>query len=85
MPTFCINPTNELLLDGRERLSTDGFDLCKIKAENQDNEDLFSLPCGVDIRLEKRNFLLSYSYGEKTIFADRKPLARNARTAYSVK
>ena len=55
LPTFCINPTNELLLDGRERLSTDGFDLCRIKAENRESEDFFSLPCGVDITLDKRN------------------------------
>lgn len=82
MPTFCVNPTNDFLLDGRERLSTDGFDLCKIKTENQDNEDLFSLPCGVDITLNKRNFLLSYSYGEKTIFADRKPLAYNLQKEF---
>ncbi|MBQ7204051.1 MAG: DUF5110 domain-containing protein [Eubacterium sp.] len=71
--TYNIDPLCTLSREGRERLSLDGFSLCE--AEFGDNT--FNLPCGVKIKLDLNNFLLSYYSGEELLFSDRAPIAYN--------
>ena len=77
LPTFSVNPSNELLTAGRDRLSTDGFKLCKPKIYVKGDKEFIELPCGIDIELEKHNFILKYRKNGKALFSDREPLAYN--------
>lgn len=77
LPTFCVNPDNEFLTVGRERLSTQGFKMCKPQVNINESTEHFTMPCGVDIELDKNNFLLKYSENGKILFSDRSPLAYN--------
>lgn len=77
LPTFSVNPDNELLTTGRDRLSTDGFKMCTPQVYVNDDTECFKLPCGVDIELEKHNFILKYRKNGKALFSDRGPLAYN--------
>ena len=73
LPTFSVNPNNDLLINGRDRLSLDGL----VESEKTKNGEKFILPCGVQINLDLHNFILSYSLNGKEIFSDRQPLAYN--------
>lgn len=77
LPTFCINPNNEFLTTGRSRLSTDGFGLCSPDISFSDDTEHFALPCGVDVELDKYNFILKYYKDGRLLFSDRSPLAYN--------
>lgn len=77
LPTFSVNPGNEFLTLGRSRLSTEGFELCSPIINVSKNSEQFSLPCGVDVFLNKENFILEYRIGDKILFSDRAPLAYN--------
>lgn len=77
MPTFSVNPNNEFSVTGRERLSTDGFNMCSPRITLSEKEEQFILPCGIEIRLKKNNFILEYLKNGETLFADRSPLAYN--------
>ena len=77
LPTFCIDPENKLMLEPRSRLSTEGFNMIKPAVSEKGDLESFSLPCGVNIELNKNNFLLKYEQNGKTLFADRAPLAYN--------
>lgn len=77
LPTFCVNPDNKDLTSGRDRLSTDGFNLCEPEVKTGEETDSFKLPCGVEIALNKHNFLLEYRLNDNIIFSDRAPLAYN--------
>lgn len=72
LPTFNINPQNEISREGRSRISTIGFN-----PDGEINGDKITLGCGVEISINKANFLLSYHKDGKRIFADRAPLAYN--------
>ncbi len=77
LPTFSLCPDNALLMNGRERLSLDGFTLCEPETEENEGREVFDLPCGVTISLDLHNFILSYTLDGKELFSDRKPLAYN--------
>lgn len=77
LPTFCINPENELLLKGRERLDVSGFPLSVPLSSADENAESFTLGCGIGIRLDLHNFILEYTLGDEVLFADRKPLGYN--------
>lgn len=77
LPTFSVNPENEMLTEGRERLSTKGFSQCTPKTETFDNCEKITMPCGVEITLKLENFLLEYRKNGEIIFSDRAPLAYN--------
>ncbi len=77
LPTFSVCPDSALLLNGRERLSLDGFSLCEPEIKECDGSEAFELPCGVRVTLDLHNFTLSYELGDKELFSDRKPLAYN--------
>lgn len=77
LPTFCINPENELLLKGRDRLSVLDFSLFEPENSIEKNTEIFTLGCGVKIKLDLHNFILEYFYEGKVLFSDRKPLAYN--------
>ena len=77
LPTFSVSPDNDLLLKGRDRLSTDGFCLCEPECTLNERGEDFLLPCGVKMSVDLHNFILSYSIGDKELFSDRKPLAYN--------
>ena len=77
LPTFSVNPESSFLREGRHKLSTEGFAPCAPEVREGENEDSFSLPCGIEINLSKNNFLLEYIKDGKTLFADRAPLAYN--------
>ncbi len=77
LPTFSVSPNNDLLMNGRDRLSLDGFSPCRIESKETENGEKFTLPCSVEINLDLHNFILSYSLDGKELFSDRKPLAYN--------
>lgn len=77
LPTFSVNPDNAILLKGRDKLSLEGFGLCAPEVCEGENEESFCLPCGIEINLNKNNFLLEYLKGGEVLFADRAPLAYN--------
>lgn len=72
LPTFNINPTNDLNRNGRSRLSIEGF-----KPNATISDDKITLGNGVEISVNTDNFLLTYTRNGKRIFADRAPLAYN--------
>ncbi|MGN1328656.1 MAG: TIM-barrel domain-containing protein [Eubacterium sp.] len=75
LPTFSVDPDNKFLTQGRDRLSTNGFEMCSPKVEVNEGTEKFLLPCGIEIELKKDNFILEYKKGGKILFSDRKPLA----------
>ncbi len=77
LPTFSVNPDNAFLLKGRNKLSSEGFALCTPEVKQGESEERFQLPCGIEIKLNKNNFLLEYLKGGEVLFADRAPLAYN--------
>lgn len=77
IPTFSVNPESTFLTSGRDRLDTSGFTLCRPKTAVRENSEQFVLPCGIEIRLKKENFILEYRRDDKLLFADRGPLAYN--------
>lgn len=77
LPTFSVDPENEFLTSGRDRLSTDGFALSSPKTVLGENSDCFYMPCGIEIKLKKDNFILEYWLDGKLLFSDREPLAYN--------
>lgn len=77
LPTFSVNPNGAFLTEGRNRLSTDGFALCKPQISAAETKEHFVLPCGIEISLNFKNFLLEYRKNGRILFADRGPLAYN--------
>lgn len=77
LPTFSVSPDNDLLINGRERLSLEGFAPTEPQCCETENGEKFTLPCGVEINLNLHNFILSYSLDGEELFSDRKPLAYN--------
>jgi alpha-glucosidase len=78
LPSFNINPENELSPLGRDRLSVEGFELYEPKAEG----NAFELDGGVKLVIEPENFLLSFYLGGKRLFGDRSPLAYNLENEF---
>ena len=77
LPTFTINPNNDLSQSGRDKLATDAFEMFEPVAKETDNGEKFILKNGIEVNLDLHNFLLSYEKNGKRIFADRAPLAYN--------
>ncbi|MGN0555670.1 MAG: hypothetical protein ACI4LI_07200, partial [Candidatus Fimenecus sp.] len=77
LPTFSVNPDGEFLTEGRDRLSTAGFALYKPQISTCESKEKFTLPCGVEISINRKNFLLEYRKNGEILFADRAPLAYN--------
>ncbi len=77
LPTFCVNPENEFLLKGRDRLDVSGFSLFVPEYSADEKSESFTLGCGVNIRLDLHNFILEYTLGDEVLFSDRKPLPYN--------
>ena len=75
LPTFTVNPNNNLSSLGRSRLSVDGFDCVAPIVEKFENKEKFVLDCGVTVDLDLNNFILSYCKESELLFADRAPLA----------
>lgn len=72
LPTFLVNPRNDIMITPRERLSTVGF----AGPFNKIGEDRYSFG-GIEVSVNTDNFLLSYSFDGKPVFCDRAPLAYN--------
>ncbi|MCH5189532.1 MAG: hypothetical protein J1F37_03120 [Oscillospiraceae bacterium] len=78
LPTFCIDPDSaDLGTAGRERLSVNGFSAVTINLQSSGECDFFTLPCGIKVTVNRKNFLLKYEKNGQTLFADRAPLAYN--------
>ena len=78
LPSFNINPENELSPLGRERLSVKGFELYEPKADGS----VLELEDGFRLEIEPENFLLSFYLGDKKLFGDRSPLAYNLENEF---
>ena len=76
--TFNVDPDNTLSRNGRERLSLDGFTPAAVSHD----DGAFSLPCGVKVKVDCHNFLLSYYLKGQRLFADRAPLAYSIENEY---
>ena len=77
LPTFSVNPDNAFLIKGTDKFSMEGFEGFVPEVREGESEESFSLPGGIEIKLNKNNFLLEYIKDGKTLFADRAPLAYN--------
>lgn len=77
LPTFCVNPNNELSPLGRERLSTEGFALSNPRISENNGVDSFELPCGVTVKVDLNNLVIKYYKDNQILFGDREPLAYN--------
>lgn len=77
LPTFTVDPNNELLRKGRDRLDKTGFPLFSPLTETTGDRERFTLKNGIEVTLERNNFLLSYTLDGKELFSDRAPLAYN--------
>ncbi len=73
LPTFNINPTNEFSVNGRERLSTEGFKMYSPK----ESDNAFELSDGITVKIQENDFSLSYYKNDKLLFSDRQPYAYN--------
>lgn len=78
LPTFCICPDGEMTSLGRDRLSTKGFDLACPNVENE----VITMPNGVEISVNLDNFLLSFKQNNSLLFRDRAPLAYNLQNEF---
>ena len=76
LPTFLINPENGLLLSGRDRLSTDGFEMAEPEVQSGE-ENTIILNEKYSIKIDKNNFLLSFFENGRKLFGDRTPLSYN--------
>lgn len=65
LPTFTINPNNDLSQSGRDKLATDAFEMFEPVAKKTDNGEKFILKNGIEVNLDLHNFLLSYEKTEK--------------------
>lgn len=78
LPTFSVCPDNAPLTPmGRDRLSLDGFTSPVLSKNTSGNVHAFTLPCGIEIKIDTHNFLLSYFENGVRLFGDRAPLAYN--------
>lgn len=77
LPTFTINPDNDLSHTGRDKLSAKGFNMFEPKVAESGEKEVFTLENGIEITLDLHNFILSYYKNGERIFADRAPLAYN--------
>ena len=71
--TFNVNPASNLSHTGRKRIDTADFTLITPSV----TDGVFALPCGVKIKVNQSNFLLTYYKGDSVLFADRAPIAYN--------
>lgn len=77
LPTFSVNPENEFLLKGRDRLDVSGFPLYAPKFSANEETESFILPGEIHVKLNLHNFTLEYSLDGIELFCDRKPLSYN--------
>lgn len=84
LPTFTINPNNDLSQSGRDKLATDAFEMFEPVAKKTDNGEKFILKNGIEVNLDLHNFLLSYEKNGKRIFADRAPTEHRSLTTLTV-
>ncbi|MBO5513221.1 MAG: hypothetical protein J5961_01360 [Mogibacterium sp.] len=77
VPTWSVCPgADEVPLEGRDKLSAEGFDLEKPAVEESDDEIRFTLS-GVSFVIEKRNFRITASTDKGVLYRDRSGLAYN--------
>ena len=77
LPTWSVCPGGgELPLEGRDKLSTEGFSLACPDVTEEHNELRFSLD-GVDFTVEKKNFRITARNERGLLYADRGGLAYN--------
>jgi len=77
LPTFTINPNGDLSHTGRNKLSSDGFEMYRPKSEKTQNGEKFTLSNSIEVEVDLNNFLLTYKKDGARIFGDRAPLAYN--------
>lgn len=77
LPTFSVNPNNVFSRNGRDRLSTDAFNLYSPEKNINNNIQNFILSSGIRIELNLNNFILKYYKDDVLLFSDRAPLAYN--------
>ena len=76
-PTWSVCPGGgEVPLEGRDRLSTEGFSPTAPAAEEDESELRFSLD-GVDFTVEKKNFRITARNDRGILYADRSGLGYN--------
>ena len=76
--TFNVCPDNELNHTGRERLDLTGFTLCT----PSETDGGFAMPCGIEIGVDTKNFLLTFKKDGTVLFSDRAPLAYNIQNEF---
>ena len=77
VPTWSVCPgADEVPLEGRDKLSTEGFDLERPAVKEGDDEIRFALS-GVNFVIEKKNFRITASTDKSVLYRDRSGLAYN--------
>lgn len=82
LPTFSVNPQNEFLQNGRDKLSTEGFALVRPEKSLDGAVHKFTMPCGIIMQINTENLIISYYKGREALFSDRKPLAYNLENEF---
>lgn len=82
LPSYCVDPDNQLAEIPRERLDTKGFELSCPDVLCLDDKEKITLKCGVEISVNLNNFLLEYHMGDDILLADRGPLAYNLENEF---
>lgn len=77
LPTFLVNPDEEMLVSGRDRLSCEGFGMFKPEICEDGGTDTVFLANGCTLKINTSNFLLSFYKSDKLLFSDRAPLSYN--------
>ncbi len=73
LPTFNINPQNDFSRQGRARLSCEGFKMFSPK----ETENTLEMGNGITVKVQEKDFSLSYYKNGKLLFADRNPYPYN--------
>lgn len=83
LPTFSVCPDNAPFSPlGRNRLDTVGFTQCVPQKNISDGVHSFTLPCGIEVKVNLLNFVIGYYKGGKRLFSDRGPLAYNLENEF---
>ena len=75
--TYNVCPEGSMPYGGRDKLSLEGFECVNPQCNISESTESFTLSEGIEVRLDRKNFLLEYYLDGRKLFGDRAPLAYN--------
>ncbi len=77
LPTYNINPGNEVTDAGRDRLSAEGFKMFSPETKSDGECETFKMDGDIEVKIFCGNFHIEYYRKGNLLFSDRHPLAYN--------